>query len=113
MDLLAEALAEKVRSGRPAKPKLRVINPARATVYDSITRDSILRRIRHLARAYSLQWLVDQSTFNVANLDCLEDRQLGALLKDMEFARECATEGVSFDDAGLVRSTAHDIPEWT
>src|SRR5687768_9432096 len=86
---LAEALAEKTKNGRPAKPKLRLVQAAKPSVFDSITRESILRRIRYLARAYNLQWVTDQATFNVANVDCLEDPQLSSLLRDMERAREC------------------------
>lgn len=113
LDALAQALAEKVKRGKQAKPRLRVVETAKPTVYDSITRDSVLRRIRFLSRAYNLHWLVDQSTFNVANLDCLDDHQIGALLRDMERARECAAEGITFEDAGLLRSVSDDIPEWS
>lgn len=109
---MAQALAEKVKR-KPAKPKLRVVTTAKPSIYDSITRDSVLQRIRYLSKAYCLQWLIEQATFNRANVDCLEDHELGALLRDMERARECLVDGVSFDDAGLVRSTADDIPEWT
>lgn len=48
--------------------------------------------------------MVDQATFNVASLSCLEDCDLIRLVNDMERARECIMDGVSFEDAGLVRS---------
>lgn len=106
-------IAARVNGTRPAKPRLRLLTPARPTIYDSITRDSILARVRYLGRAYGLQWAIEQACFNVANVDCLEDNELGALLRDMERARECLNEGISFDEAGLMRSNADDIPEWT
>lgn len=64
----------------------------------------MLARIRDLRRMYRLGWLVRQETFNVPALECLEDRELSALLQDMERARECLQDDVSFEEAGLVRS---------
>ena len=80
-------------------------------LFDDITRDSIYRRVRFLVRRYGLQWMVDQHTFNVPCLESLEDRPLSRLLQDLEQARECIADGVSFEDAGLVRSCVDDLPE--
>lgn len=112
LEALAEVIAARVKGAKPAKPVFRVIKTARPTVFDSITRECILRRVRYLARAYKLQWQVDQATFNVVNLDCLEDPELRQLLKDMERARECLAEGIAFDEMGLVRSNADDMNDW-
>mgnify|MGYP006193912017 CR=1 FL=1 len=110
LEALAHALAEKVkRSAVRPKPKLRVVTAAKPTAFDAITRDSILRRVRFLARSYRLQWLVDQHTFNVAGIDCLDDEAMPALLNDLERARECIADGVSFEDAGLLKSNVADL----
>lgn len=79
-------------------------------LFDSITRDSILKRVRWLSKTFELQWLVDQTVFNKPNIHCLEDRALAQLLIDMERARECISEGVPFDEAGLIRNKAEALP---
>jgi hypothetical protein len=71
---------------------------------DSILREAHVRRISHLKRFYRLQWLVDQATFGVGSVDDLDDAALAALLADAERARECLAEGISFEDAGLIRT---------
>ena len=111
LEALAQALAEKVKRGKPAKPRLRSVQPAKPTIFDSITRESIFRRVKYLARAYALQWLVDQETFNQAYMECLDDARLSRLLESMERARECLLDGVAFEDAGLVRSNMEDMPD--
>lgn len=93
-----------------ARRPFRAIQQPKPELYDSITRDSILRRIRYLARAYGLKWQIEQATFNRPNVDCLNDQELSALLRDMERGRECVLEGIGFDDAGLVTSVADAIP---
>jgi hypothetical protein len=71
---------------------------------DHVTRDCIYRRVRDLARLYSLGWLLLQETMHVqAIMEQLPDEELLDLLARMEQARECLIDGVSFDDAGLVR----------
>lgn len=96
---------------RPARPHLRLVEKPAPSRFDSITRDSCLKRIRFLRDAYRLQWLVDQATFNLPGVDSLSDDQLAALLADLERARECIAEGISFDDAGLVHDVTADIPD--
>ena len=108
---LADALASKAKAENRVRPKLRLVPAPPASAFDSITRDSILRRIRFLSRSYSLQWLIDQETFNQPSIECLNDDQLSMLLKLMERARECVTEGIPFEDADLVRSNADDLPD--
>ncbi len=108
-EALAQALAEKAKgSTRLGSQRLRLaaVDAAPDRLFDSITRDSILKRVRFLARTYRLQWQVDQATFDLPGVDTLEDAALSSLLSDMEKARECLAEGVSFEEAGLVRNTA-------
>lgn len=106
LELLAEVIAGTVKGVRPAK-RPQCIERFR---FDEITRDACIRRIRYLRKAYGLQWLVDQATFNRPALETLEDSELSALLSTMEKARECAVEGIAFEDAGLVRDTSRLLP---
>lgn len=95
---------------KKARARLRLIVPPTPTLLDPIFRDAHIKRIIHLRDAYRLRWLVDQATFNVASLSCLEDCDLIRLLTDMERARECIADGISFEDAGLVRSVSEYSP---
>lgn len=108
LEALAEAIAAKVQTGKPTKPILRVVTTAKPTIFDSITRDCIYRRIRFLRNHYQLHFLIDQATFNLPNMESLEDTDLSALLDRMETARECIAEGVSLEDAGLI--TRNQVP---
>ncbi len=92
---------------RPVTPTLvrngKVV-PFQRPGMDAATRDIVYSRIRDLARMYSLGWLVRQETGHVQGvLECLADRDLLGLKDCMERARECCVEGISFDDAGLIR----------
>ncbi len=88
--------AETVRREIPTAPELGFLDPQSRTV--------IYARLRDLSRMYWLAWLVRQETAHVGGvIECLEDQELTSLLAKMERARECRTEGIGFDDAGLVR----------
>jgi len=106
IDELARVLADTVKGVRPARVKLRLIEPPKPTLFDSITRESCLRRIRFLARTYGLHWLLEQETFDTPGIDCLTDERLASTLRKMETARQCVYDQVSFDDAGLVSDTS-------
>lgn len=74
---------------------------------DEITRQSHIRMINSLARAYrhfGFQLLIDQATIGKAGIDDLDDDALIALHRDLDRARECVNDGVTFEDAGLIRS---------
>jgi hypothetical protein len=104
MERLARLLADKVNGG--LRTRLRLVSSPSATAQDdAVTRECRLKRIRWLARAFRLQWLVDQHCFGFPGPDCLEKVDLIALHKDMERARECTAEGISFEDAGLIRAS--------
>lgn len=101
-------LCARVDAVRAERPRLKLISPETALPsarqMDAILRESHIKRITHLKRFYRLQWLIDQATFKVGSIDKLGDEDLAALLADAERARECIADGVSFEDAGLVRS---------
>lgn len=107
---LAVRVAEYVdgqRAAARARPKLIVPEHARPpALLDEPTRELHRRRIGFLAGRYGLQWLVDQETLQAGPLEELRDEQLLALQRDIERAREALSEGVSFDDIGLVRCRA-------
>lgn len=92
----------------PPRPKLRLIRrsdlePAPEGM-DPLTRNMHYQRIRDMARMYWLAWLVRQETEHVGGtIECLSDPELLELRAKMEKAWECRVEGISFDDAGLVR----------
>lgn len=97
---------EELSGERRAKPRLTVVGstPPPAVVDDEITRASRVNRIRWLAKAYKLEWLVQQHIFDHPGIESLDQEALRALHKDMEQGRECVVDGISFDDAGLVRN---------
>lgn len=108
LQALANLISAEIEAA-PPRPKLRLVRredlePQASDRMDPQTRDVIYRRIRDLARMYWLAWLVRQETEHVGGtMECLDDDELRGLRDKMERARECRVEGVSFDDAGLVR----------
>lgn len=71
-----------------------------------LERESHCKMIRHLRRrlGYAGQLLIDQATFGVSGIEQLSDDVLVQLHRDMERAMECVQEGISFEDAGLIKS---------
>lgn len=94
----------------PRRPVLRLVSredlaSGEPPGMDAVTRDLHYRIIRDLARMYDLGWLVRQEAEHVAGvIERLDDDELVALRSTMQQARECLLEGISFDDAGLVRN---------
>lgn len=108
---LAQKMAEVTLRERAARPKLRLVElpekrPTEEHGIDPITREMHYKRIRYLAGAYRLQWLVEQATFDCVNLEDLSDDELLKLHRDIDRARECPVDDVSYEEAGLVRSRA-------
>lgn len=99
----------------PKRPALRLVEsrpaPKAEQWMDAVTRESHVKMIRHLTKRYSLQILVDQATFGKGAVDQLEDADLAALLGNLHRARECAEEGISLEDAGLIVPKFHNQPE--
>lgn len=103
---LVQLIEEGLAGQAPKRTPLRVVTaPSTAPPqrFDSITRESHLQRIRYLARAYDLHWLVQQATFDTLGLDTLNDDELLALHADLDLALDCISEGTAFEEVGLVR----------
>lgn len=122
MDKLAQLIALRAQRKMGQKPKLELVEGAgrqaksatglqaapRATTarMDVILRESHCRMIRHLRRrwGFPMQVLIDQACFGYAGIEQLPDDELVQLHKDLERAQECMRDGVTFEDAGLLRS---------
>ena len=109
LEALSKMIAQHLENA-PVKPRLRLVElPQRAEReigMDEVTRDAHYKRIRYLASAYKLQWLVDQATWQSTHLEDFSDQELIELHRDMDRARECPEMDVSYEDRGLVRSRA-------
>lgn len=107
LEALAEIISAQVKGVRPRRPDLRLVETPRAagrSRFDEITRDHVTQRVQFLARRYGTRFLIEQATFDVpGGISGLSDEQLSNLLQDMERARECLADGISFEDAGLIR----------
>jgi len=108
-----EALARMIASELgevPEKPKLRLVElpqrKPRDIGMDDVSREMHYRRIRYYASAYKLQWLVDQATWECTNIEDLSDEELVELHRDMDRARECPENDISYEERGLIRSRA-------
>lgn len=106
MEKLAQAIAERVHAAQRGKPKLRLVDtPAPAKrLMCAVTRSSHIRVINHHRRWYGLQLLVDQACIGYAGIDDLPDEAILALHRDIDRARECIKDGISLEDAGLIRA---------
>lgn len=101
--LIEQKIAKRVP---PDKPALRVVRDSVAeptATLDAVTRGSHAKMIRHLAKRYRLQILVDQATFGKGAVDKLPDDELVALHHELQRARECMADGISLEDAGFIR----------
>lgn len=106
MSKLVALIEAKLGERQPAnRPALALVQPpARPPrLFDSATRESHLRMIRHKNRRWKLQMLVDQATFGRYGLDGLEDQELLQLHHDCDRAVECIADGVTWEEAGLIR----------
>lgn len=94
------------------RPNLRLVvsgaetAPGGSRQMDPVTRLSHVKMIRHFARRYGLQILVDQAVFGHQSVEDLDDAALVALHRDLDRARECRDDGVTLEEAGLIRSRA-------
>ncbi|WP_414539569.1 hypothetical protein [Stenotrophomonas forensis] len=120
MDKLAQLIALRAQRKMGVKPKLSAVGSAKpaeakpeplqavrpAMRMDVVLRESHYRMIRHFHRRWgaSMQFLIDQACFGYMGIEQLPDCDLIQLHKDLERAEDCMRDGVSFEDAGLLRS---------
>lgn len=105
-DKLLDKLLERINAAPPADKPLE--DHRDAIPMDDITRHSHVRMIRSLTKAYrhcGFQLLVDQATIGKADIEDLGDCELVALHRDLDRARECLSDGITFEEAGLLRSS--------
>lgn len=112
LEALAQVVASSVKGVRPLRPVVQE-SRSRWKTRDSVTRECMLRRIRWLRRHYPVAVLIDQATFNLPGIDALDDDEIVNLLATLEQARECAAEGISFEEAGLIADQRNRLdPSW-
>lgn len=96
-----------VGSAKPAEPEgVPVASTKPAVRMDVVLRESHYRMIRHFRRRWGapMQLLIDQACFGYMGIEQIPDDDLIQLHKDLERAEDCMRDGVSFEDAGLLRS---------
>ena len=106
---LAQRLAARtsaLRAEAPQRPALRLVPKQREPAMDVVLRESHCRMIRHHRRNWgqAMQLLIDQACFGYTGIEALPDDDLIQLHRDLERAQECIRDGVTFEDAGLLRS---------
>lgn len=111
---LAQRLAARtaaLRGEKVPRPTLRAVQSTASPETDGFRMDVVLREshfrmIRHFRRRWGqpMQLIIDQACFGVMGIEQLPDDDLIQLHKDLERAEECMRDGVTFEDAGLLRS---------
>ncbi|MEN5285553.1 hypothetical protein ABE494_06340 [Stenotrophomonas lactitubi] len=120
MDKLAQLIALRAQRKMGVKPKLTAVASAKpaeprpapvletwpAVRMDVVLRESHCRMIHHFHRRWGapMKLLIDQACFGFMGIEQLPDDDLIQLHKDLERAEDCMRDGVSFEDAGLLRS---------
>lgn len=107
-EALLHKLVERINAAPKARPPLKSVSELATPGFDSVVRESHIRMIRSLARTYrqfGMQLLVDQATLGKAGIDDLTDDELIALHRDLDRARECIRDDVSFEEAGILRNS--------
>ncbi len=100
------ARASALRAEAPQRPNLRLVQKQHEPFMDAVLRESHCRMIRHYRRRWgqAMQLLIDQACFGYTGIEALPDDDLIQLHRDLERAQECMRDGVTFEDAGLIRT---------
>lgn len=108
-DILLSQLADRIAAAPAKGARKRPPMPAIGEM-DRICRESHIRMIRSLVRAYrpfGFQILVDQATIGRSGVDELDDAELIDLHRTIDRARECLQDGITFEEAGLIKSSTY------
>jgi hypothetical protein len=111
---LAQQMAECMGVPAREQPQLRGLAPGDVHVepnsrLSAEERCVLFDRITDLANLYSLGWLVRQESARQKGvLEALTDRELVALVRKLERARQAREEGIGFDEVGLVKDSILD-----
>lgn len=111
LEALAEAIAQRVKlRAKPPPTKLALVpkGPApKPRTMDAIERESRIRWIQALARVYrpaGMDLIVKQAMIGKRYMSDLDDDELTELLNNIDRARDCLIDGITFEEAGLLRS---------
>lgn len=108
-----EALSRQIAAAiekTPQRPNLRLVGrddlePARSRSMDDATRESYIRYILELSRAYrpcGLHLLVSKALIGKPSIHDLADDEITALHRDMLRGLDCIRNDVPFEHAGLI-----------
>lgn len=64
----------------------------------------MITSLRKFYKPFGMDVIVNQALIGKAGVDQLEDDELVALLRSIDRARECISDGISFEEAGLIRA---------
>lgn len=109
LQALANLIAAEIEAA-PPRPKLRIVRkhdlPERpAERMDPATRESYLRLIRGLAKAYKpcgMQLIVDRAVAGRQSINDLTDDEVMRLHRDVYRGLECIKNDVPFEHVGLI-----------
>lgn len=103
---LLEKLHERIAAAPPAKGGQRLRATSSPTGMDGVTRESHIRMISSLSQYYrpqGIELIVNQALIGKSNLSDLSDEELVDLLHAIDRARDCINDGISFEEAGLMK----------
>lgn len=63
----------------------------------------MISSLRKFYKPFGIDVIVNQALIGKSGVDQLEDEELVALLRAIDRARECISDGISFEEAGLLR----------
>jgi hypothetical protein len=112
MDELVALIRQRVKSAPAGKPALRIVGAGGRTEpptkrLDDVERESRIRWIQALAKAYrpqGLELIVKQALSGKRYMSDLTDDEILELHRNIDRARECMVDGITFEEAGLLRS---------
>lgn len=106
-EALLAKLHERIAAAPPASTERKRKAAHTLGGMDVVTRESHIRLIgslRKYYRPYGIELIINQALIGKGRLNDLCDEELVELLRVIDRARECISDGVSFEEAGLIRA---------